>query len=79
MPPPANHFRPPIDFTVEEVEQLGRKLGPHLGRIMEQKLQPVRDDITSLKRRASLWGAVTGALTAIGLGIFNRLTGGSWG
>lgn len=59
----------PREFTIDEVEHLGRALGPHFRMIVRDENKPIVDEIANLKKRASLWGAVSGSITAIG-GLF---------
>lgn len=61
------------DFTIEEVEHLGRALGPHFRLIVREENAPIVAELTKLKKRASLWGAVSGSITAVFGVLMSRL------
>ena len=59
------------DFSIEEVERLGRALAPHFRLVVREELEPVTQEIGKLKASSRLWGAVTGALVSIGTALIN--------
>ena len=56
------------DFSIEEVERLGRALAPHFRLVVREELERPDPECTLALR---LWGAVTGALVSIGTALIN--------
>jgi hypothetical protein len=64
------------DFTVAEVEQMGRALTPHfrlvVTEVVDKAVEPLRAEMAGQRARSGLIAAATGFFTSLGAIIVGR-------